>query len=54
MDFNRLIFGIFFILIGISIRYETHEGGAEFGAKLVGVIPGDFPERKGLAGGFLP
>lgn len=36
-----------------SIRYETHEEGAEFGAKLVGVNPEDFPEKKGLAGEFL-
>ncbi|MGS2777082.1 cyclase family protein [Robertmurraya sp. GLU-23] len=36
-----------------SIRYETHEEGAEFGAKLVGVTPEDFPERMGLAGEFL-
>ncbi|WP_102271722.1 cyclase family protein [Cytobacillus massiliigabonensis] len=33
-----------------SIRYESHEEGAELGAKLFGVHPEDFPEGKGLAG----
>ncbi|MEH7480222.1 hypothetical protein V7157_03750 [Neobacillus drentensis] len=65
MEINRLINGGNFISrivdlsvsieeelkdpLPFSIRYETHEEGAEFGAKLVGVTPDDFPERKGLA-----
>jgi kynurenine formamidase len=34
----------------LSINYETHEQGAELGAKLYGVKPEDFPERKWGAG----
>ncbi|MCG7337220.1 cyclase family protein [Sporosarcina sp. ACRSM] len=33
-----------------GIRYESHEEGAQLGAKLFGVLPEDFPEGKGLAG----